>query len=135
MVQAIVTTSGGHEGISLIYPTKNIIDSIARINRASDRTARYNFIGIQSECIDPTPERPDTYGSRVVDVIPGSPAWQAGIRKNDVIMMLNLSLVDCKTDVYSIVTASSPGSVVVGVLSRGDRRESFTLTIDEVTGF
>lgn len=135
MVQAIVTSSGGHEGISLIYPTKNIIDSIARINKASDRTARYNHIGVQTECIEATPERPIGNGARVTDVSPSSPAWRAGIRHNDIIIMLNMTLVDCKNDVYTIVSSTAPGNTIVGVLTRGDRRESFTVTIEEVSSF
>lgn len=132
MVQAIVTATGGHEGISLIYPSLNILQSIEKINKSSDKIARYNYIGLHTDCIMPTGPK-SNYGTRVSEVMPNSPAYHAGLKKGDIIVMMNMSVVTCENNVMSIANSVKPGNSIVGVYTRDNKHVNFNLIVEEVS--
>ncbi len=88
---AIVSESGGFEGISFAIPS-NMAQHVARALIAGGKVER-GWLGL-SDVQDLTPELaagfglPSPRGALVVGVVPGGPADRAGLKRRDVILSL-----------------------------------------------
>jgi serine protease Do len=87
----IFSRSGGNEGIGFAAPS-NIVAAVYRQIRTHGRVLR-GVIGIEAQTITPLLAAglrlPQEWGVVVADVLPRSPAAQAGLRPGDVIAALN----------------------------------------------
>ena len=87
---AIITLSGGYEGIGLAIPSamaRRVVDSLIK----SGKVVR-GYLGVSIQSLDIALSRklglPNNRGALVLDVQPGSPAERAGLKPNDVVVNL-----------------------------------------------
>jgi len=80
---AIASTTGGSQGIGFAIPSNTVHTALESLLKQG-RIIR-GYLGIQSRALQPDEASSDTDGVTVADVMPGSPAAQAGVRPGDVI--------------------------------------------------
>jgi S1-C subfamily serine protease len=74
-------------------------------------------------------------GALVVDVLPDSPADQAGLRTGDVIVAIDEQQLDEEYDLVEIITAHEPGDMVtLQVRRRGEETRDVTVDLGEHPG-
>jgi serine protease Do len=80
---AIASTTGGSQGIGFAIPSNTVHTALESLLKQG-RIIR-GYLGIQSRALQPDEASSDTDGVTVADVMPGSPAAQAGVQPGDVI--------------------------------------------------
>jgi serine protease Do len=80
---AIASTTGGSQGIGFAIPSNTVRTALESLLKQG-RIIR-GYLGIQSRAIQPDETSLDTDGVTVAEVMPGSPAAQAGVQPGDVI--------------------------------------------------
>ncbi len=87
---AIITQSGGYEGIGLAIPSamaRRVVESLIK-----DGKVVRGYLGVRIQALDMANARklhlPNNRGALIVDVQPGSPAERAGLKTNDVVVKL-----------------------------------------------
>jgi len=81
---AIASTTGGSQGIGFAIPSNTVRTALESLLKQG-RIIR-GYLGIQSRALQPDDVSSDTEGVAVADVMPGSPAAQAGVQPGDVIL-------------------------------------------------
>lgn len=71
-------------------------------------------------------------GIFVMKLYPGGPAWQAGIRPNDIIVKYNGTKVDKVTDLRDLIASSGVGAEVTVTVLRGDAEQDLKVTLAEM---
>ena len=80
---AIASTTGGSQGIGFAIPSNTVRTALESLLKQG-RIIR-GYLGIQTRPLQPDESSSDTDGVTVADVMPGSPAAQAGVQPGDVI--------------------------------------------------
>src|SRR2546422_6580784 len=80
---AIISRSGGSQGIGFAIPSNTIRTALESLLKQG-RIIR-GYLGIQTRALQPDETSSDSDGVPVADVMPGSPAAQAGVQAGDVI--------------------------------------------------
>jgi serine protease Do len=80
---AIASTTGGSQGIGFAIPSNTVRTALESLLKQG-RIIR-GYLGIQTRALQPDEANSDSDGVTVADVMPGSPAAQAGIQPGDVI--------------------------------------------------
>src|SRR5947207_13246879 len=80
---AIASTTGGSQGIGFAIPSNTVRTALESLLKQG-RIIR-GYLGIQTRALQPDETSSDTDGVPVADVMPGSPAAQAGVQPGDVI--------------------------------------------------
>ena len=80
---AIASTTGGSQGIGFAIPSNTVRTALESLLKHG-RIIR-GYLGIQSRALQPDETGSDTDGVTVADVMPGSPAAQAGVQQGDLI--------------------------------------------------
>jgi serine protease Do len=80
---AIASTTGGSQGIGFAIPSNTVRTALESLLKQG-RIIR-GYLGIQTRALQPDETRSDADGVTVADVMPGSPAAQAGVQPGDVI--------------------------------------------------
>jgi serine protease DegQ len=108
---AIFSRSGGNLGIGFAIPVsvaRSIMDSIIATG-----TVTRGWMGIELQNVAQAPEPPartGVHGVRVANVMPSSPAAQAGIRPGDLLTAIEGKPVVDTTSLLNTVAALKPGS-------------------------
>src|SRR5216110_878434 len=84
---AIISPSGGSQGIGFAIPSNTVRTALESLLKQG-RIIR-GYLGIQTRALQPGQTSSDTDGVTVADVMPGSPAAQAGVQPGDVIRKFN----------------------------------------------
>ena len=79
----IVSSSGGSQGIGFAIPSNTVRTALESLLKQG-RIIR-GYLGIQTRALQPDETSSDSDGVPVADVMPGSPAAQAGVQAGDVI--------------------------------------------------
>ncbi len=123
---AIFSPSGGNIGIGFAIPA-NMAKMVVSELREKGRVDR-GWLGVQIQ--DVTPDIAEGLGlegekgALVADVLPDSPARQAGFRQGDVILSFGGETVDDAHELPRLVAATEAGkSVPVTVLRQGEKTE------------
>ncbi len=130
---AITSPSGGNIGIGFAIP----IDMAKKVMEAliSQGKVVRGFIGITPQDIDENLAKAfslkSTEGILVGDVIPKSPADQAGIKRGDVILSVNAEKVKNATQLRLIVAELPPGTKVKISLLRQGQAKDVMVTLAE----
>ena len=88
---------------------------------------RYNLLTSRSAAALGLP--PQTQGIIVAQVLPGSPAQQAGLRQGDVITKVNSSAIDDTHPISSILLHTHPGDNVTLTIIRDGKQQTVDLTL------
>jgi serine protease Do len=81
---AIASTTGRSQGIGFAIPSNTVRTALESLLKQG-RIIR-GYLGIQSRALQPDGASSDAEGVTVADVMPGSPAAQAGVQSGDVIL-------------------------------------------------
>jgi len=84
---AIASTTGGSQGVGFAIPSNTVRTALESLLKQG-RIIR-GYLGIQTRGLQPDETSADTDGVTVADVMPGSPAAQAGVQPGDVIRKFN----------------------------------------------
>ncbi|MCP4612326.1 MAG: DegQ family serine endoprotease [Planctomycetes bacterium] len=131
-INTAIVGAGGNIGIGFAIPikmAKNIYDQLVE-----NGTVSRGYIGIQFDEL--TPElatglglEEDTKGISVVEVMEGSPAEKAGLKRYDVIIEFEGEPVGKRNEFRNRVAMLNPGSKVQMVIVRNRRRKKITLNL------
>jgi serine protease Do len=133
---AIITKSGGYEGIGLAIPSsqaRRVVESLIK-----DGKVVRGYLGVR---LDPRPldpklaknlHLPSNRGALVVDVQPGSPADQVGLKADDVIVKLANHDVADMANLRNLTAGLDAGAKVPLIFYRGGEPKTTTVTIGEL---
>jgi serine protease Do len=131
---AIITQSGGYEGIGLAIPSelaRKVVDRLIR-----DGKVVRGYLGVRIDSLDTPVARKlklvDNHGALVMGVEPGSPADKAGLKFGDVILKLANHEVASPASLRNLTAGIEVGSKVALVYSRDGQPVSVDVTIDEL---
>ena len=130
----IVSPSGGNIGIGFAIPAtmaKSVMEQLI-----DEGVVRRGRLGVTVQTIDSdlasSLELDDVQGAIVSDVVAGSAADRAGLRRGDVVRSLNGQPIADSNALRNRIASSQPGSfVTIGIVRDGDDR-SLTATLDEL---
>ncbi|UCE46897.1 MAG: PDZ domain-containing protein, partial [Phycisphaerales bacterium] len=120
-------------GISLAIPVNMVKSAYEQIIKTGK--VERGFLGVAFQ--DVTPKIAEalglesTKGAIVTEVIPDSAAYEAGIKKYDVIEQCNGVSVEPGTRLLHLVASLKPGQEVELVVVREGKRQTLTVTLGE----
>lgn len=121
------------QGINFALPIDVVRPHLDQL--ASEGTVRRGYLGVSVQSVDP--EAAEFYGleeprgALVTDVSAGTPAADAGIQADDVILSVDGQQLDGSSALVSIISNRSPGDAVeLEILRNGDRMTK-TVTLGE----
>jgi len=127
------STDGGNDGLAFAVPSR-ILLAVADQLRETGQVRR-GRIGVTLGSL--TAERARLLGTPIIrgavieDVLPGSPADQAGLRRNDVVIRIDGRTVEGSGAVTSTVGLAAPGSRLDLVYLRGGQEMRATVLVEE----
>jgi serine protease Do len=131
---AIVSRSGGYQGIGFAIPSnmvvqvKNAILGHGRVMRGHLGVAVQNVTEDLAKSMSLQARR----GVLVSDVTPNSPAAKAGIKRGDVILSVNGNATNTSAQLRNQVALAGKGSKVKLAVERDRKPQSFEVTLAEV---
>jgi serine protease Do len=121
---AIFSQTGGSVGIGFAIPI-NLAKNVLVQLRERGAVVR-GWLGVAVERVSPADGQPtagDARGVRIVEVMGGSPAERAGLRKGDIIVAVNDQPVNGPPDLTRRIAATPPGTrTPLTVVRDGDRK-------------
>jgi S1-C subfamily serine protease len=132
---ALVDGDGALIGLSLSVPQKQATGwavPIATVNQVADDLHRLGrvdrgWLGIRGTAADAEGRRPA--GVMIDDMEAGSPAWDAGLRNDDLIVAVGGTAVRSLADVQAALTLTRPGEEIVIERVRDDTSDKTTVTL------
>jgi serine protease Do len=128
----IYSRSGGYQGIGFAIPINDamkIVDDLIKKGKAT-----HAYIGIfgddASRYADRLPQNVKE-GAIVVQVIPGSPAEKAGLKRFDIIVKFDGKPIKNMEDLVGAVRLHRPGEKVKIVFYRDGKRQEIEITLGE----
>ena len=144
--QQIETSSGANDGVGFAVPISTVKRSLAQLER--DGEVEYSYIGVTSQAL--YPQLADKLGldtdsgGLISEVIPGSPADDAGLRGGDDKLRFQAAAFDTGGDVIlsveghevvgpddlaHLISIYQPGETVSLEILRDDRHEQVEVTL------
>jgi Do/DeqQ family serine protease len=131
----ILSPSGGSIGIGFAVPSnmaRTVMDQLTRSGKVRRGQLGINVVKVPSEeasklGIDEGP------GIAVVQVLPGSAADRAGLRKGDIIVGLNGTQISDPNTFRNLVAGTAPGTEVTLTIKRGGKEQQVRATLGEFT--
>lgn len=130
---AIVTRSGGYQGIGFAIPSntaKNILDQITKTGKVS---RGYLGVVIQdvSEDVARALKLSSTKGALISQIVEGSPADKAKLKPGDLITKVNGKEIENTAALRKNIGRNAPGTKVTLTILREASERDITLTLDE----
>ena len=145
----IKSTGGGGEGVGFAVPVDTVRRSLRELRE--DGTVDYGYLGVTSQSLYPQLAEklglPDPAGALVVQVVPGSPADEAGLETGrrkiefqgqtdiptggDVIVGVDGRRLSLRDDLADLISSKSTGDEVELDVVRGDERRTVKLELGE----
>ncbi len=126
---AIASTTGGSQGIGFAIPSNTVRTALESLLKQG-RIIR-GYLGIQSRAIQADETSLDTDGVTVAEVMPGSPAAQAGVQPGDVIRKFDGREVKNFTVLRTFVAQTPLNKQVELDIVRGGKPVKVTTQIKE----
>jgi serine protease Do len=128
---AIISPVGANEGIGLVIPS-NTAKIVMKQLIEKGKVVR-GYLGVEiTDANDQTAKAlnlPDTKGSLVVSVTPGSPAQKAGLMPNDFIVSVNGKKIADTFELLNEVTSIEPGQNAAIELYRKGKKQTVTVQV------
>lgn len=130
----IFSATGGYMGLSFSIPVKVAQNVVAQLK--SDGSVNRGWLGVQIQQV--SRELADvlgldrTHGALVSDVVPDSPADEAGIKPRDVILEFNGRRVSEWQNLPPLVGLVRPGATVPVEIVRDGKRRTLQVTIGKL---
>jgi serine protease Do len=121
------------QGINFALPIDVVRPHLDQL--ASEGTVRRGYLGVSVQSVDT--EAAEFYGldeargALVGDVTDGTPAAEAGIRANDIILSVDGTELEGSSQLVSIISNRSPGDAVELRILRDGERMTKTVTLGE----
>jgi serine protease Do len=133
---AILSRSGGHQGIGFAIPTnlaRDVMESLIK-----DGKVTRGYLGVMIQDVTPALAREfnlkEQKGALIGDVVPKGPAEKAGFKSGDVVLEFNGKPVRDSRQLKLQVARVKPGeSVPVKILRNGSTR-TLDVTVNELPG-
>ncbi|MHB9009436.1 MAG: PDZ domain-containing protein, partial [Limisphaerales bacterium] len=133
---AIVSRSGGNQGIGFAIPTnlaQYVMESIVQ-----DGKVTRGYMGVLIQDVTPALAKqfklPDASGALVGDVTPKGPADRGGIESGDVVLEFNGKPVRDSRQLKLQVAQTRPGTEVPVRLRRDGENQTIEITLQELPG-
>jgi serine protease Do len=132
---AIFSQGGGNIGIGFAIPVDLAKSVLTQLREKGKVTRAWLGITIQSV----TPELAKSFGleestgALVAEVTPDSPAAKAGIERGDVVISFNNIQIKDSHELPALVAQNPVGTPAEVTVLRGGRKQSFTVTLGELT--
>jgi serine protease Do len=126
---AIASTTGGSQGIGFAIPSNTVRTALESLLKQG-RILR-GYLGIQMRALQPGESGSETEGVTVADVVPGSPAAQAGVQPGDVIRKFDGRDVNNFTALRSLVAQTQLNKQVELEIVRNGKPLKVTTQIKE----
>jgi S1-C subfamily serine protease len=128
---AILSGSGANAGVGFAIPSTSVVPLADQIIETGE--VNPGFLGISGG--DVPPEAAEAFnvteGAVVVEVTPGTPADEAGLRAEDIIVEFDGQEIDSMPALTSQVLLHQPGDEVTITYFRDGERQQTTVTLDE----
>ncbi|MCZ6571725.1 MAG: S1C family serine protease [Planctomycetota bacterium] len=118
LITAILTRTGGHEGVAFAVPAEEIYYCLPTMLRGE--RVRRGWLGVRVH-----KRALRTGGLRIVSVVPKGPAAQAGLRMDDVVLEIEGSPLRTMADMRRLVRSAKDGQELLLRVQRGDERKLF----------
>ncbi len=123
---AIITSSGGYEGIGFAIPINRVKTILARLIRGEK--VLYGWLGVSVQELTPDLRSffrvKESEGVVVVKVFKDSPAEKAGLKEGDIIVKFGTHTIASPRELVNIVTSTEVGTVLpVGIIRGGKEIE------------
>ncbi len=134
-INTAVIRGGGSEaeGIGLAIAIDTAKPIIESLRKGGIPDAERPFLGISSQDLTPeikeNIETPASVGAVIAEIVPGSAADAAGLRRLDVIVKIDGKDVQGAVNVGSAIRTKKPGETVEIEYFRGDERRTATATL------
>jgi serine protease Do len=126
---AIISKSGGNNGIGLAIPSNMVLDIAKKL--IDDGKVNRGYMGISIS--DVTPNLKDVYthksGAVILDVEPDSPASKAGLKRGDLIFKIDNKNIEDATDLKRIVGSYDPKQKITIEYERDKENKSVEVTL------
>jgi len=133
---AILSRSGGNQGIGFAIPTALARDVMESLIREGHVTRGY--LGVMIQDVTPAISRQfdlkDQKGALIGDVVPKGPAEKAGLKSGDVILELDGKPVRDSRNLKLQVARVKPGESVSVKLLRDGSAKTINVKVDELPG-
>jgi serine protease Do len=126
---AIASTTGGSQGIGFAIPSNTVRNALESLLKQG-RIIR-GYLGIQSRALQPGENGSETDGVTVAEVMPGSPAAQAGVQPGDIIRKFDGHDVNNFTALRSLVAQTQLNKQVELEIVRNGKPVKVTTQIKE----
>lgn len=131
---AILSPSRGSVGIGFAIPV-NLAASIMRSLIETGTVAR-GYLGVTTDTMTPDVAEQlglprETKGVVISDIVPGSAAEKAGLRRTDVILSLNNRAVSTLDELRLLIAQMAPGSVAKLQVVRDAKEQTIDVTLDK----
>jgi len=133
---AILSRSGGNQGIGFAIPSNMARDVMEKLVRDGRVTRGYVGLMIQdvTSGLAQQFKLKDTHGALVGDVVPKGPADKAGVRSGDVVLEFDGKPVRDSRQFRLQVARTSPGERVPVKVLRGGDTKTLDIAIQELPG-
>jgi serine protease Do len=134
---AILSRSGGNQGIGFAIPTnlaKDVMESLVK-----DGEVSRGYMGVMIQDLNPTLKKKldlkeGTAGALVGDVSPKSPAEKAGLKSGDVVLEFNGKKISDSRHLKLQVARTKPGETVPVKILRDGEEETLNVKVKELPG-
>ncbi len=131
---AILSTSRGNIGIGFAVPV-NMASSIMK-SLIETGTVSRGYLGVTTETVTPDVAEQlglprDTKGVVVSDIVPGSAADKAGLKRTDVVLGVNGHAVSSLDEMRLMIAQMPPGSVAKLRVVRDAKERAIDVTLDK----
>ena len=124
---------GPAEGIGFAIAIDNAKPIIEQLRKGGPPPASTAFLGVSSQTLNAdiaaTLDVPVDAGAVLAEVVPGSGAEEAGLRRGDVIVEIDGRPVLSAATISTIMRAKQPGDTVEITYYRGERRQTTKATL------
>ena len=130
---AIITTSGGYEGIGFAIPINRAKRILGKLIRGEK--ILYGWLGITIQDLNEDLRSyfgiKEKKGVIVVRVFKNSPAQKAGIKEGDLILEFNHQKIKDSRQLVRKVTATTPGDIITLTILRSGRKKEIRVKVGE----